>query len=185
MAFPSADFSGVGPTNLSQFGQFTMPAPNTGGMFGGGKVQIQPGNAIAGYLAGRFPQYASSFLAPTMAREQLNREAQLAMLQNNLEFQRQMQLAQFQAQLGQQYPTDPLSVALRQAGVMPGTPAWQQAQATQASNLQNPVVNAGMYGPVLRSQVDAAGQAPTAPVGQLRPYNPGGPTQPASGGFPY
>lgn len=209
MAYPTADMSQVGPVDMSQYTTLQMPQPNANGMFGGGKVQINPGNALAGYLAGRFPQYASSFLQPIVAREQMNREGQLAILRDNLEFNRQMQMAQLNARLALQYPTDEFSVLERAAGNAPGSPGYQKdAASTLNAKYTNPITNAGLYGPVVYSQVAGAANAPPAPnaaaIARLK-ANPqaeranfeaafgpgsaaqylgsGGPTQPASGGF--
>lgn len=142
------DFSALAATQMPQM-------KRSGGMFGG--MQINPGNAIAGFLAGMYPRYADSFLAPMMARENFGRQAQLAMLQNNFELQRQMQLAKMGAEL-KMYES-PLAQTLLARGIAPGSQEWNSAFSTNQANLLDPVVNAGPYGPVLRSQVSGAANA--------------------------
>lgn len=151
-----------------------------GGMFAG--ATMQPGNALAGFLAGMYPQYASSFMAPMLQRQRIQGEMAAQANLQNMEFQRQLQLLPYQMQ-AKMYE-NPLAQTLLAQGISPGDPRWNSAMATQQTNLQDPVVNAGQWGPVLRSQVAAAANQPppSAPVGKLTPI--GGPTPSASGGFP-
>lgn len=150
----------TGSPNYGQMSAIPSQIGKTGGMFGG--MQVNPGNAIAGFMAGMYPQYAQSFLAPMMAREQFSREAQMTMLRDNLEFQRQMEMAKLGANL--KMFESPVAQTLMAQGVAPGSPQWNAAFAKQQQIEQNPVVNAGLYGPTTYDQVAGAASAKSTPT---------------------
>lgn len=158
--------------------------PQRRGMFAGlGSAlrNVNPGDVVSAFLAGMYPQYAQAYEGPMLQRQRIQGEMQAQANLQNLEFQRQLQMLPFQMQ-AKMYE-NPLAQTLLAQGIQPGTPQWNQAMATQQQNLMDPVVNAGPWGPVLRSQVQQAAQTqpPSAPVGKLTPI--GGPTPSASGGF--
>jgi hypothetical protein len=126
---------------------------------------------------------ASALMEGVQQKRVLNRQAQIAMLQSNLEFQRQMQMAQLQARLNIQYPTGDFAQSEYQRGVAPGSSEWQQDWSTYNHNLLDPVVNAGPYGPVLRSSVAGAATAKPLTDADIAKLDQGGQTPPASGGF--
>lgn len=172
MAFPSVDPSSFQMPDVMS-SHLTMPQPQTGGMFGNpyaGSDWWRQGAADAltafgaSLMARSSPQVAQQMMAGVQQQRMMNRQAQLSMLQSNLEFNRQMQMAQLGAQLKMQYPDSPLAQALYAQGLRPGDPQFQSAMATEAKNLQDPVVNAGLYGPVLRSQVAGAANAKPQPT---------------------
>jgi hypothetical protein len=200
MAMPSVDPSAFGATPDVFSQGFTMPPPQTGGMFGNpyaGKDWWRQGAADAltafgaSLMARSSPQVAQQMMAGVQNERIMNRQAQLAMLQSNLEFQRQMQLAQLSAQLKMQYPDSPLAQALYAQGLRPGDPQFQQAMQKEGQNLLNPVIPIPLYGAVTRDQVVGAPGGQPAPQGvtftalppQQPPAAPGGPTPSASGGF--
>jgi len=194
----------IGDTSLAPQMQSIDPnsiqtqLPQRRGMFGG--VSINPGNAIAGFLAGMYPKYADSFLAPMMQRQRIQGEMQAQANLQNMEFQRQLALAQQQAQLRLLYPDGDFATALRQSGVVPGTPEWTQAMQTRVQNELDPAV-VTPQGRTLRSHVTGAIKSAIPPppqVGEVQdgyrfkggnPADPnaweavGGPTPQASGGF--
>jgi len=158
--------------------------PQRRGMFGGGNV----GNAISaglnGFLAGMYPRDASSFLAPQMQQQRIRGEMMAQANLQNMEFQRQLALLPLQAQLKLMYPDNEDAQLAYQAGIMPGTPQWQQYMKQIANNRADPLttIPGGGMAPasVARSMIGA--NQPMAPVGKLIPID-GGPTPQASGGF--
>jgi hypothetical protein len=187
MAFPTADLSQLGPIPQQQ--PFTMPAPSTGGMFGGGKFGIAQAivAALNGYLAGtRGPSQQVGLNGLQMMDDQrkMALEEQVYEHRQDLEMQRQMAMLPVQAQLKLMYPDGDFAQTLYASGVKPGTPGWIQAMQTRMQNQLDPAV-VTPQGMMLRSQITGALQPPAAPVGKLTPLGAGGPTQPASGGFHY
>ena len=168
-----------------QRGQFVnVPAPHSGGMFGGGKVSIDLSRAIAGFLAGM--GNPAGFQSLKSLDEQ--RQEQMALEQQRQ--QRQQDLQDQMSLIDYRYnheppATDEYTRALLASGIQPGSPEWEQHMANRAAILENPpryeMVNGALVqvgGPSIQQS------APAAPVGNLKPYNPGGPTPPASDGFP-
>jgi hypothetical protein len=153
------------------------------GMFGGGRLQNALMAAAAGFLARTRPGMAQSLMQGVQDQRTLNRQSQLAMLKDNLDFQRQMQLAQANVKLKLQYPDGDFATSLIQSGIYPGTPEWTHAMQTHVQNELDPAV-VTPKGMMLRSQITGALQPPSAPVGKLTPLD-GGPTPPASDNFPY
>ena len=175
---------------LSQDDLSSLPqmAPRSGGflggMFGGGNGKFGVGQAIVaalnGYLAGtRGPSQEVGLGNLKMMNEQ-----RMFQMQQQFEFQRQLALAEAAARLRLQYPDSPLAQSLYQSGVAPGTPGWEAAMKRDVDLKQNPVVNAGPYGPVLYNQVAGAAAAkPLTDADIAKLDNKGGQTPPASGGF--
>lgn len=87
---------------------------------------------------------------------------------------------------------DVFTRALKEAGIVPGSPEWVSAHSRRAATLSSPQpqfvpdgLGGGQY---VTPPLAALGGAPTAPVGQLKPVGKltpiqGGPTPSASGGF--
>lgn len=170
----------------SDLGQFTMPTPQLGGMFGGGsRLQNALMAAAAGYMARRNPGQSQSMMGILQEKQSLNRQAQLAMLRDNLEFQRQMELARQAAILKQLYPDDALSQHIRLSGKPLDSPEAQALYGQAAQNEANPFQALDVTNPdgSQTRTYTRAPMLPAAPVGKLTPLGAGGPTQPASGGF--
>jgi hypothetical protein len=152
-------------------------------MFGGGRDwRTALMAAAAGFMARTRPGMAQSMMQGIQDKRTLDRQAQLAMLKDDMEFKRQMALAQQTAQLRLLYPDGDFAQSLLQSGIQPGTPEWSKAMQTRVQNELDPAV-VTPQGMMLRSQITGALAPPSAPVGGLTPYNPGGPTPSASGGF--
>lgn len=171
------------PDDPSIQGAASGPVRSSGGMFGSGGVGRNIAGAIGDMLmarAGGQPMY--------MPMMQKQREMQMMMsrmgAQQQMQYQRELMLEQAKAQLRLQYPDGEFAQELIQGGIQPGTPEWTQAMHTRAQNSLDPVVITPQ-GPMLRSAIVNAPQAgQQAPQGvTFTPLGPGGPTQPASGGF--
>jgi hypothetical protein len=159
------------------------------GMFGGAFAPGGVGRNIAGAIGDMLMQRAGGqpMFSPMMRQQ---RQAQLQMqhikAQQDAEYERQIALAQVQAQLKLQYPDGEFATELRQGGVQPGTPEWTQAMHTKAQNALDPVVMTPQ-GPMLRSMILNGGGGQPAPHGiTFEPVDaPGGQTPPASDNFRY
>lgn len=154
------------------------------GMFGAGGVGRNIAGMIGDFLmarAGMQPMYAPMM----MQQRKLAYEAQLQERQHQQEFQDQRKAHQQDRQFDISNPLpqqpDEITRHMVAAGIDPNSP---QGKAMYAASL-DPVVMTPQ-GPMLRSQLlgaSAAGQP--APQGvTFTPIDDGGPTPPASGGFP-
>lgn len=157
--------------------------PKKAGMFGQGGV----GRAIAGMIgdfllqrAGMQPVYQPTMMekwkhAQESADYDRRRSDQNADWQSHYDYEAQ-----------NPKPTQPgeFEQRLVASGVQPGTPQWTDAMKAAVQNVTDPIVMTPQ-GAMLRSQVMGALQQPeilqTLPPG-AKPI--GGPTPPASGGFP-
>src|SRR5689334_12201332 len=116
-----------------------LPNMGSGGMFGGGsRFQDALMAAAAGFLARRSPGMAESLMSGVQQKRILNRQSQLAMLQSNLEFERQMRLLPIQYQM--RLLDNPFVQTEIQAGVMPGTPQFATDAKTHQQNELDPIV---------------------------------------------
>lgn len=183
MAFPSVPPMGPPPDAFSQ--GFTQPPPQ-GGMFGGGKVRLNLGAALAGYLAGSGNPAGNALLQISNERNRMMLEEQVYEHRQNLEMQRQMAMLPLQARLKLMYPDNAFAQGEYQAGVMPGTPQWLKDMQTHQQNELDPAV-VTPQGMMLRSQITGAMNAKPlsdADIAQFDAAPPqGGQTPPASGGF--
>jgi hypothetical protein len=164
--------------------------PQRRGMFAGlGSAlrNVNPGDVVSAFLAGMYPQYAQAYEGPMLQRQRIQGEMQAQANLQNLEFQRQLALAQQSAMLKLQYPSDDFSLTLYQAGYRPGTPEWTAMMKQRAQAQADPAVQTG-NGPMPYSAFIAQQHQPPQVLSQLPPGavpipDQGGPTQPASGGF--
>lgn len=173
---------------MPQQGGFAQPdmSPQPGGMFGAGNIapwKAALAAGLAGFVARRNPETYQGVMGMMQARQQHQAQMQQLQFQQNAEMQRQLAVAKATAQLRLMYPDSDFAQQLFQSGLHPGTPEWTQAMQTRTNNELDPAVLTPQ-GMMLRSQITAAMQPPSAPVGKLTPIDDGGPTQPASGGFP-
>jgi len=177
---------GIGPGGMfggayPRAGFVDVPQPKKRGMFAG--AEINPGNAIAGFLAGMFPQYAGSFLAPMMQRQRMEYEDQQQ--QRHRQDDMSDYMAKRDYEVAHPMPQQPgeFEQVLAASGIQPGTPQWEQMMVRRRDNLLDPVVMTPQ-GPMLRSAIlNGAGGEP-APANVTFTEIPGGPTPPASGNFP-
>lgn len=151
-----------------------LPQLKQRGMFAG--ATINPGNAIAGFLAGMYPQYANAFLAPMMERQR-----------------QQAQDAQYQRERADKRDDFTFEQDYRAAHPVNDTANdyafWQQHLSPQdfetwKRNKIDPPQYMNVPGVGLVQIPKSAPAAPTAPVGKLTPIGAGGPTS-GSGGFQY
>lgn len=185
---------GIPPSMYPRGIQANLPAPQPasgGGMFGNGKFGIGQAlvAALNGYLAGtagpgREVGLSNMKMMQQLAAERQQRQQELddynrRRADENTDFQ-----AHRQYDINNPLPQQPgeFESALVASGVQPGTPEWVQAMKTRAQNMLDPVVMTPQ-GPMTRSQLLGGGGAP-APAGVTFTPISGGPTQPASGGFP-
>ena len=169
------------PQGMPQLPELAQGSP-FGGMFGGGSnLQNALMAAVAGFMARRNSGQAQSMMNLMTQKQVLNRQAQLAMLRDNLDFQRQAAMYQYQLQ----NPNDPLSQHMRLAGMDLHGPAAQAMYGMAANNEANPFTALDVTGPDggTQRQYVRPPMAPQGPVGKLTPLGAGGPTPPASGGF--
>jgi hypothetical protein len=193
MALPQMGQAGL-PDIFTTPLNFPAPHPATattsggGGMFGHGKVQIDLGRALAGFAAGMGNQGGVQALQALneMRRQQLEHQQAL----DDYNRKRTDDNADFVTHLQQkaQYepaPTDEYTRALVASGIQPGTPEFARHMAARAAILENPPRYEMVNGALVQVGGPSIQQGPPpAPVGTLKPYNPGGPTPGASGGFP-
>lgn len=174
------------PPNYAQM--VSIPTQvSKGGMFGGmGNPGMAISAALNGYLYGSTGgRMGSEGLQMLGQQRMFDQQQKMAILRDNLEFQRQMQIAQQAAQLKLLYPDGDKAQIAFQSGLRPGTPGWDAYWQKQADLSQNPVVNAGPYGPVLYNQVAGVANAKPLTDDDIAKMS-GGQTAPApSGTFPY
>jgi hypothetical protein len=192
---PQPDFGGVSPLSgqPDYLGLATTPMPQAkpkGGMFGGGSnIGTAIAAALNGYLA------AGGNQAGVLGLQQLHQQRLLQQKQALDEQQYAREQADkrsnftFEQDYKAQHPTagapGEFEQSLIESGIQPGTPQWTQAMKTRVNNILDPAVMTPQ-GLMLRSQVVGAMQPQTAPPGvTFTPLDDGGPTQPASGNFPY
>lgn len=159
-----------------------------GGMFGAGGTGSKILRALSAFATNASAGLGNPAALQTLQGQQQQKMYQMELgkigIEQQAQFQRELALQQSQAQLRMQYPEGEKMQVLLQAGYRPGTPEWAQALQTLANNEMDPVVMTPQ-GPMLRSAIVNAPQAgQQAPQGvTFTPLGPGGPTQPASGGF--
>lgn len=170
------------PAGIEEAAAYTGPAKK-GGIFGSGVKWQQ----IAGILGdsllaanGQGMPYTQNMLQQRQQENLLKRQA----LEQQQELARQIQLYDYKR--NNPYPgDDSFTRALAAAGIMPGTPRYQELAARRAEMLTNPVqlIQDG-YGGVTPYRPYGGGNEapPTAPVGKLRPL--GGPAGNGGGMFP-
>lgn len=169
----------------SQFQPAAMPQPDLPqfkkpGMFGAGKVQIDLGRALAGYLAGIGNPAGVQALRSMDERRQQQAEEQAYEQRRQQSLQDQMSLYDYKAAHPEPANNDTAN----------DYAFWQQHLTPEqfqeyVSNKVNPpqLMNVPGVGIVSIPRQQSAPQVPTAPVGKLTPL--GGPTPGGSGGFPY
>ena len=196
----------VGPQDPAQMQSPGMPQMRqSGGMFAEGGV----GRGIAGSIGDYLLQmaHAQPIFAPMQRyKQQAALEQQMYEARQQSELQRNMAMYQFQMQ----NPNDENSIMARQAGYTPGTPGYQGLMAAGLQSRFNPQVgyqvDDGMGGHTMQwrptnpnmvlpppdwngtdplPQSGGGGITPLAPVGKLKPYAQGGPTQLGSATFHY
>jgi hypothetical protein len=150
-------------------------------MFGGGKVSINLGGALAGYLAGSGNRAGEALLQASNERNRMMLEEQIYEHRAQLEMQRQMAMLPLQAQLKLQYPDGDFAQTLYASGIKPGSAEWTQAMQTRMQNQLDPAV-VTPQGMMLRSQITGAMNAKPLTDADIAKMD-GGQTAPQSGGF--
>lgn len=154
------------------------------GMFGSGKVQIDLGRAIAGYLAGIGNHAGAMALRSMDEQRQRQYEASQYQQRHQQELQDQMSLYDYKLAHPAQ-GDDEYTRALTASGVQPGSPEWAQHMANRAGILENPPRYVMVNGALVQvGGPQSSAPAPTAPVGKLTPIGAGGPAQ-GPGSFHY
>lgn len=160
----------------------SMPPQQSGKFFGAGGFGPMLLGAIGDALAqqnGVQPLYAPNM----MALRQQRMAADAAEAKRQADMQDWQTKYDYEANHPKQ-TEDVFTRALAAAGIMPGTPEYTAMAHKRAEMLTNPVqiVSDGMGGYVAARPYQQPTDIPTAPVGDLMPYN-GGPTPAASGNF--
>lgn len=171
-----------------------VPQIKRGGMFGSGRnAGDLISSFILNYAAGQGNPIGTNYLQAQRYKQQMALEQQQYEARQRSELQRQMAMYQFQMQNPN---SDEMQLA-RQAGIQPGTPAWQSAMGQAFQNKVNPfqMMTFTDADGTQRQQLVRPSMAP--PQQQPRVFTPddprlkgatpvqGGPTQPASGTFQY
>ena len=184
---PQPDFSGVGSLAPN-------PAPldlsgvkmKRRGMFGNADWGSAISAALNGYLAAGGNPAGISGLQQLHQQKMMEQQQALAAQQyaqhradDNADW-----MNHYKFELDNPKPTRPgeFERALIASGVQPGTPAWTDAMKRRANNMLDPIVMTPQ-GMMPRSQVLGGGQAAPPDV-TFTPLDDGGPTPPASDGFP-
>lgn len=171
------------PTGIEEAAAYTGPAKK-GGIFGSGVKFSQ----IAGALGDALLAVNGNPSMPYTMIQQQRRSQENALKRQALESQQELQrqIALYDYKRKNPDPgDDSFTRALAAAGIMPGTPRYQELAARRAEMLTNPVqlIQDG-YGGVTPYRPYGGGNEapPTAPVGKLRPL--GGPAGNGGAMFP-
>jgi hypothetical protein len=157
-------------------GFVNVPQPKKRGMFAG--AEINPGNAIAGFLAGMFPQYAGSFLAPMMQRQRMEYDAQQQQSEHDHQLQDAKDLYDYKRNNPEPINNDTANdySFWRQHLTPDQFQQWIESKVNPPQYMNVPGVG-------LVQIPKGAPAAPTAPVGKLTPLGAGGPSPSGSGTF--
>jgi hypothetical protein len=176
------------PIMPQQRGQFVNvpppPPPSRGGMFGGGKVSIDLSRALAGYLAGIGNPAGMQTLQALNAMRQQQLEHQQSIDDYNR--RRTDDNADYVTHLQQKAQYDPPSNdTVNDYNFWKSVLPPEQFQQYVANKVNPPqLMEVPGVGLVSVPRMATPQGAPPAPVGNLKPYNPGGPASQAPGGFP-
>ena len=180
---PQPDFSGV-QSLAPQQAPITIgsPKPKRGGMFGNADWASAISAALNGYLAAGGNPAGMAGLQQLHQQKMLEQQQALEAQQYARERQDKRDDFTFEQQYKADHPTPVNNDTVADYRFITQT-LGPEAGKQFLQSKSNPIVMTP-YGPMPYSSV-AAPQAPIKPVGTLTPIDDGGPTPPASGGFPY
>lgn len=175
----------MSPVWSEQFPQPSTPPKPRGGMFGGGgSWQNALLAAVAGLMARHNPMAAQMIVGQLKSGLDAKREDQ--------QYQRQRQDKRDDFTFEQDYRAqhqapDDFTQLMQSAGVDPQSEQGRGLYMQYLQNKANPFTQMRVQNPDGSESLQfmRPPSVPAAPVGQLQPYNPGGPVPQAPGGFPY
>lgn len=176
--------------SIAQPGQFVDVQPKkSGGMFGGGDAKFGIGQALVAALNGYLAAGGNPVGIQNMRMMQEAAQAKRQRQQELEDYNRKRAdentdwTARKQWEIEHPAPVNNDTVADYEFWKRTLPPnqfqTWLQNKIDPPQLMQVPGVG------IVSVPRQAPQGAPSAPVGKLKPYNPGGPTPDASGGFPY